>query len=105
MKLHFSSSKDEKILCNERLLYRHYNKSHANRIKARLTELRQANNLSEIPQVPPPRRHKLTGEFKDCWGIDYSRNFRIVIQPFGSFDINDLETITEVKILMLEDYH
>lgn len=105
MRLHFSSSKDEKILSNERLLNRHYNKSHATRIKSRLTELQNANNLSEIPQVPPPRRHKLSGDLKDCWGIDYSPNYRIIIEPYGSFNINDLTTITEVKILMLEDYH
>lgn len=105
MIVHFSSSKDEKILCNERLLNRHYNKSHATRIKSRLTELQNANNLGEIPQIPPPRRHKLTGEYKDCWGIDFSPNYRIILEPHGSFDITDLSTITEVKILKLEDYH
>jgi len=105
MILHFSTSKEEKILCNERLLNRHYNKVHAIRIKSRLTELQGANNLSEIPQIPPPRRHKLKGDFNDCWGIDYSPNFRIIIEPYGIYDIDDLTTITEVKILTLEDYH
>lgn len=105
MILHFNSSKDEKILCNERLLHRHYNKAHAKRIKSRLTELQSANNLGEIPQVPPPRRHKLKGEYADCWGIDYSPNYRIIIQPCGKYDINMLDTIKEVRILKLEDYH
>ncbi len=105
MILHYNSSKDEKILCNERLLNKHYKKAHAIRIKSRLTELQSANNLSEIPQIPPPRRHKLSGDLKDCWGIDYSPNYRIIIEPYGSFDINDLTTIIEIKILKLEDYH
>lgn len=105
MILHFNSSKDEKILGNERLLNRHYNKSHANRIKSRITELQSANNLSEIPQIPPPRRHKLSGELNNCWGVDYSPNYRIIIEPYGLFNIDDLTTITEIKILKLEDYH
>lgn len=105
MKIYYNSSKEQKVLCNERLLYRHYNKQHATRIKSRLTELQSANNLGEIPQIPPPRRHKLNGEYKDCWGIDYSPNYRIIIKPFGFFDINDLSTITEIKIIKLEDYH
>ncbi len=105
MRIHFSSTKIEKILTNERLINRNYNKEHAKRIKSRLTELQSARNLSEIPQTPPPRRHKLNGDYRDCWGIDYSRNFRIIIEPMGNFDINDLSTITEVKIVTLEDYH
>lgn len=105
MKLHFNSSKDQKILCNERLLNRHYNKRHATCIKSRLTELQSANNLGEIPQVPPPRRHKLSGQLKNCWGIDYSPNYRFIIEPYGIYDINDLTTITEIKIIKLEDYH
>ncbi|BDS16172.1 hypothetical protein JUM001_04060 [Clostridium perfringens] len=105
MRISFSSNKTEKILTNERLIDRRYNKEHAKRIKSRLTELRSAKNLNEIPQTPPPRRHKLNGEYKNCWGVDYSRNFRIVLEPIGNFDINDLSTITEVKIIALEDYH
>ena len=105
MELHYRSSKDEKILCDERLLHRYYKKAHANNIKSRLTELEGANNLSEIPQIPPPRRHKLNGKYNDCWGIDYSPNYRIIIEPCGIYDINDLTTITQIKILALEDYH
>ena len=45
-------------------------------------ELRAANNLSEIPDCPPPRRHKLSGNLKDYWGIDYSKNYRFIIRPY-----------------------
>ena len=105
MIVHYNSSKDEKILCNERLLYKNYKKEHAKKIQSRLTELEAANNLGEIPQIPPPRRHKLRGEYQMCWGIDYSPNYRIIIEPYGTYNIDDLTTITEIKILKLEDYH
>lgn len=104
MIIHYSSSKQQKILTDQRLLKERYG-FHHKKIANRLSELRAANNLAEIPPVPPPRRHKLHGNYDDCWGIDYAANFRIIIQPVGNYDINDLTTITEILIVDLEDYH
>lgn len=104
MIIHYSSKKDEKIFQDERLIKRYYGKDGEN-ISNRLSELRAANNLAEIPPVRPPRRHKLDHDKKNCWGINYSKNDRIVIEPYGEFDIEDLSTIKEIKILYLEDYH
>lgn len=104
MIIHYSSKKDEKIFQDERLIKKYYGKD-GEKISNRLSELRAANNLEEIPPVPPPRRHKLNNNRKNCWGIDYSRNDRIIIEPYGEFDIEDLSTIKEIKIICLEDYH
>jgi len=104
MKIFYSSPKQEKILTDIRLLKKHYGIQHT-KIANRLSELRAANNLAEIPEVPPPRRHKLHGNYKDCWGIDYSKNYRIILRPVGNYDINDLTSITEILIVDLEDYH
>lgn len=104
MKIHYSSVKQEKILTDIRLLKKFYGSDHI-KIGNRLSELRVVNNLSEIPEVPPPRRHKLDGKYEDCWGIDYSRNDRIIIRPMGKYDVNDLTSITEVLIVDLVDYH
>lgn len=104
MKIHYSSTKQEKILTDIRLLKKHYANDHI-KIGNRLSELKAANYLGEIPEVPPPRRHKLQGIYKDCWGIDYSKNDRIIIRPIGEYDINDLTSIVEVLIVDLDDYH
>jgi len=104
MLIHYSSTKLEKILTNERLLKKAYSNDYI-KLGNRLSELRAANNLNEIPVAPPPRRHKLSGNYDNCWGIDYSKNDRIVIQPIGDFNLEDLITITEVMIIALEDYH
>lgn len=104
MKILYSSKKLEKILTNPRLLKRYYSNDYS-RIMNRLSELKAANSLAEIPTTPPPRRHKLKGELSGKWGIDYSANHRIVLCPAGKYDINDLSTITEIIILSLEDYH
>lgn len=104
MKIHYSTSKLGKILTDMRLLQKYYGSDYV-KISNRLSELRAANNLSEIPVVPPPRRHKLSGNFADCWGIDYSKNDRIVIRPLGDYEIAELKSIVEVLIIDLGDYH
>lgn len=104
MIVYYATNKMEKILTDIRLLKKYYSNDFT-KISNRLSELRVVNNLGEIPEVPPPRRHKLKGNRKDCWGIDYSKNYRLVIEPTGVFNINDLSTITDVTILDLEDYH
>jgi proteic killer suppression protein len=104
MNIEYSSNKLEKILTNPRLLKKHYGKDF-DRLSMRLSELRAANSLFDIPEVPPPRRHKLYGEWEKCWGIDYSKNYRIILRPIGNFDLDDLKTINEIEILDLLDYH
>lgn len=104
MKIHYSSRKLEKTLNDQRLIKKCYGKF-STKILIRLSEIRAANNLNEIPNVPPPRRHKLTLDYDGCWGIDYSKNYRLILEPVGEFDINDLTTITKVKIVDLRDYH
>lgn len=104
MIIHYADKKLEKILTDKRLLKKYYSNDFT-RICNRLSEMKAANNLGEIPEVPPPRRHKLSGNMKNCWGIDYSRNDRFIICPYGRYDINDLATVTEIEILDLDDYH
>lgn len=104
MKIHYSSRKLEKILTNERLIFRHYGRM-AQKVMNRLSEIRAATSLNDIPSVPPPRRHKLQGEYKNEWGIDVSKNYRVVLEPYGVFDINNIETITEILIIRIENYH
>ena len=104
MVISYSSNKLKKILSDPRLTKKYYSNDYQ-KITNRLSEMKAANNLSEIPECPPPRRHKLYGELKDCWGIDYSKNDRFIIKPVGEFDINDLSSICEIEIIDLEDYH
>lgn len=104
MVIKYSSKKLEKILTDLRFPKKYYSNDY-NKINNRLSELEAANNLLEIPECPPPRRHKLNGNLQECWGIDYSKNDRIIIRPIGEFDINDISSIVEIEIVDLEDYH
>lgn len=104
MLITYSTKKIEKKLTDMRLLKKYYSNDY-NKIRNRLSELQAANNLSEISECPPPRRHKLSGNLQDCWGIDFSKNDRFIIRPMGKFDINDVSSITEIEIVDLDDYH
>jgi len=104
MIIRYSSKKLERILNNERLIKKEYNSFHKN-VSNRISEIRAANCLDDISNVPPPRRHKLSGNRDSCWGIDISKNFRIILSPVGNYDIYDLTSIVEVEIIALEDYH
>lgn len=104
MIIHYASNKDKQIFNNERLIKKYYSNDFKHIIN-RFSELRAANNLSEISELPPPRRHKLSGNYSDCWSISCSKNDRLIIQPFGNFNINDISSITEIKVLEFTDYH
>jgi plasmid maintenance system killer protein len=104
MNIIYASKKLEKILTNPRLIKKEYT-AFFNKIINRMSELSAANNLHEISHDPPPRRHKLNGEYNDCWGIDVSKNYRIVLRPVGEWDEQDHKTIRNIEILSIEDYH
>ncbi|MFM2566595.1 type II toxin-antitoxin system RelE/ParE family toxin [Bacillus sp. GX] len=104
MEISYATTKLEKILTNERMIKKQYTAFYK-KIINRMSEIRAANNLDEIPHVPPPRRHKLEGNYSDCWGVDISKNFRIVLKPIGDWDESDLTTINKITILSIGDYH
>lgn len=104
MNIIYSSRKLEKILTNPRLIKKHYNIL-SQSLMVRLSELRAANSLAEISCNPPPRRHKLRGELNGCWGVDVSRNYRIIIMPQAEHNEYDPKTITDILIKDIADYH
>lgn len=104
MIIEYATRKMEKILTDVRLIKKCYG-IHHERIVLRLSELYLAECLQDIPDVPPPRRHKLNGDLADCWGIDYSKNHRIILRPIGEYDIKDLSSIRSIEIIDLCDYH
>lgn len=104
MQIEYATSSLAKSLQDQRSITRHYGNI-ANKLIYRLSDLRVATNLSEISHLPPPRRHKLSGNLEGCWGIDLGKNMRMVVRPVGDFDPEDLTTITRIRIESIQDYH
>ena len=100
MKIDYKNKKLEKTMSDDRLIKKEYGRL-ADRITDVLDELEVAENLGQIPEVPPDRRHKMTSEF--CtWSIDLSKNYRMWVQSDGE---EDPKLVTEVTIVKIFDDH
>lgn len=111
MDIIFRTQKLRKNLCSERKLVRTYGAKKAEQIKKRMVVLRAARNLAEVPTVPPFRRHKLKGKYKDYFAVDVKRLYRLIFRPAneplpklkdGGLD---LKGVTQIEIITVEDYH
>ena len=96
------SKKVERSFIDQQSLKADYGRL-ADRIEMVLSVLRLADNLYEVPNVPPTRRHKLTGNFQGCWALDIDKNRRMIVKP--NVDSDDLKRINELEILEIVDYH
>lgn len=104
MDIEYANNAMKRILENQRLIAKKHGDI-ARNLTHRMSDLRVASSLSEISHLPPPRRHKLTGNLEGCWGIDLSRSKRLIIRPLGDFNPEDLTTITAIRIEDITDYH
>lgn len=92
------SNKISKYLKDEKTIKKYYGKISRNIIVS-LSVLKHADYLSQVPNVPPTRRHKLNNE---KWAVDVSANWRLVFKPLNGTDLDDIDSI---EIVDIEDYH
>lgn len=77
----------------------------------RLNELHAFANLGEIPfQTTPLHFHPLREDQRGRFAVTLHGKYRIVFEPAGTFERNDdgtpiKETVTEITIYAVEDYH
>ena len=64
MEITFQSNKLQKIFSSPSSLLQKYGVDRGKAIKRRISFIRSARNLAEIPSEPPTRRHQLLGEKK-----------------------------------------
>lgn len=111
MHIEFKTKTLEINLCTEHEMRKAYGDDRAKKIRIRMGMLAAANNLAEIPHRPSFRRHELKGSRAGQYGIDINENFRLILEPNhtpvpvkpdGGHDLN---RITSVRILGVEDYH
>lgn len=102
MIIHYSN-KLVKQLEDSKSIKRAYGEKLGTRIQTVISILYAANCLADVPNLPPTRRHKLSENYADCWAIDVSKNFRLIIKS----NVKDLDprNVTDVTILDICDYH
>ena len=77
----------------------------------RMMVLRAAINLSQVPHTKPERRHELSENHKGMFAIDLNHPYRLVFRPnhdpvpLKKDGGIDLESVTAIVIVGVEDYH
>ena len=111
MEVFFHSTKLQKLCNSEKDMLRDLGKKRAEKLKTRLTELRAVDNLAQIPSVPPPRCHALSGDRQGQLTVDLDHPYRLVfipannpvpVKPDGGLDRTN---VTAVEIVGIEDPH
>jgi proteic killer suppression protein len=106
-----ASTKLEKTLNSDKELVNRYGADCGKRIRRRLDDLRAADNLAVVRQLPQMRCHELTGDRKGQLAVDAKHPLRIVFEPAdepvprlpdGGLDWEHVKTI---KVLKVVDYH
>ncbi|MCA1988042.1 MAG: hypothetical protein LDL07_02695 [Desulfarculus sp.] len=98
--------------CNSReAAIKRWGANNAKIIMQRLKELSNAPSLAEVCLLPAPRCHELKGKLKGRFAVDVQHPFRMVFVPdhnplpYRDDGGLDLEKITAIVILSVEDYH
>lgn len=111
MEIYFRNTKLAKVMNEEARLKKEYGAKNAKQIRLRLAVLSASVSLSDVPTVPPDRRHQLSGDYKGCFAVDGEHPFRVIFEPAhdplpqkpdGGLD---LQKVTAITILDVVDYH
>lgn len=102
-----NSSKIEKLLNDERMLKKTYGKQRADKIYQRISEMRRAEDLTEVSTVPPTRLHKLEGAREEQFSLDITGNYRLIIEAYDENDeqTTDRKKAVTIAIVEVVDYH
>ena len=90
---------------------RAYGSELAQVLMRRLTQIKAADTLLDLPPTKPVRRHLLKGNRGGQFAVDLKHPFRLVFEPDHSpvpqLDDGsvDLTKVTEIRILEVVDYH
>lgn len=110
MEITFTDKKLEKLANDDRKLVKEFGKLRADKINARLAQLRFANTLEDVRHLPG-NYHELTGNRKGQWACDLDQPYRLVFTPHENpIPANDhgqyvWMEITGVEIVEVVNYH
>ena len=110
MEICFKNRKLEKSLTTDKGLAKSYGKL-AKKIKQRIIQLENANNLEVISKLPVLRLHQHIGKGKGIWSVNIQENWRILFEidqdPIPTLKDGgvDLKAITIIKIEEVTDPH
>jgi len=110
VEISYKNRKLEKQLTDPKEMVKSFGKL-AVKIKMRLKNLKDADNLAIMRTIPAARCHELSGKRKGELAVDVSGNYRMIFEPLHDpipkKDDGGLnwEEVTKIQINEIEDYH
>lgn len=110
MDISFRDKKLKKVANDPRKLIREYGKVRGEKIKMRLDQLKDAENLEETRHLSG-NYHELVGDRKGQWACSLDRNYRLIFTPHEDPIPEDEDgkyiwlEIHGVEIIEILDYH
>ena len=80
MNITFDNKKLQKIVNDDRLIVKELGKLRAEKLRARLIQLKFAKTLEDVRSLPG-NYHELTGDRKGQWACDLDQPYRLVFEP------------------------
>ncbi len=106
MDIIFRTKKLARIFNGRDALVKAYGERQARKIMMRVSVLRAAANLSEVPTVPPDRCHALVGDRAGQYAVDLAHPYRLVFRPYlDAASTASHSSVTSIEIIGVEDYH
>lgn len=111
MDIDFRKRKLEKTFNAQAELLKAYGMPMAKAIMKRMTVLKNARNLGQVPITPPERRHQLTEDRDEQYAVDLVHPKRLVFEvnhdpvPRKADGGVDVENVTAISIIEVVDYH
>ena len=111
MDIDFRKRKLEKTFNAQAELLKAYGLPMAKAIMRRMTVLRAARDLSQVPVTPPERRHQLTEDRDEQYAVDLVHPKRLIFEvnhdpiPRNEDGGIDLTKVTAITIVEVVDYH
>ncbi len=91
--------------CNKELVKK-YGSEVAINLPKRVKELKAFNSLNDIPIFPPYRRHKLSGDLKECFAVNITGQYRLIFRKKeNNIIIEDLREIKEIEIMEVSKHY
>ncbi|MBG1271164.1 killer suppression protein [Nostoc sp. WHI] len=109
MDIIFNSNKFEEECNNQRLLQKRYGLDRAKRLRRRLDDLRAANVLEDMRNLPG-RCHELLYDRVGQLSLDLDHPYRLIFEPTEPVPTKpdgglDWTKVTAVRIIGVEDTH
>ena len=104
IKISYVSKRVEKCMQDSELIKR-VGLQPAKRIRLRLNQIGSALTLAEYLGIGLGKPHSLSADKKGQYGVSVSANYRIIFFPVFSSDNVELDSVKEIEIIGVGDYH